>query len=279
MARKTSKQILKSVTSGKKALQDPKVVEKKNRRDLTKPIIGGKSNMEKEVYQVIDWMRDGLSNEWCTQKLRATINDKTGRVYSPRFVENIITAANQLINQWYRLQIHQIENIHVARYNQIVVQKLNKQYEFSENMPEWLRIKIISDDLMEALNAMRQKEVLLGMHRKSFKLTINTQNNININTPKKIDKGQIDLTKLTLEEQVELMNLIEASSRTEDEVYGVKLNAADKDKDIEQEVEVIINRNIDQIEPFSIPNKENKGSTLDDIKSLIQQRLIQSNQK
>jgi len=277
MAKKTSKQILKSVTSNRVGLQDPKVVEKKNRRDLSKTL-GPKPNMEREVYDVIDWMREGYSNEWCTQKLRQTINDKTGRVYSPRFVENIVTASNQLINQWYRSQIYQIENVHITRYNQIVVEKLNKKYDFSENMPEWLRVKLESDDLMEALNALKQKETLLGMHRKTFKLTINTQNNINIVGPKKVDKDKIDLTKLTLEEQIELMQLIEVSSRTEDEVFGVKLHSTDKEKDVEQEVEVIVNRNIDHIEPFSKPNPNNQGSTLDDIKTLIQQRLLQSSQ-
>lgn len=278
--KKTSKQILQQVTSGKKALQDPKIVEKKNRRDLTKPTIGGKSNMEKEVYQVIDWMKEGKSHEWCTEQLRNTINENTGRVYAPRFVENIITASSQLINLYYRSQIVQVEKIHIARYNQIIIDKLNKKYEFSERMPEWLCIKIVSDDLNEVLQAMKQKEVLLGMHRKTFKLTINTQNNINIsNSQPKAKPNQIDIEKLTLEEQIELMQLIELTSRSEDEVFGVQLRKAKTDQDETVEVVEVINDNIKHIEPFTKPEQNNQGSTLLDIKTTIQQRLLEAAKK
>lgn len=277
---KTSKQILEQVTSGRKSLQDPKIVERKNRRDIT-TTKGPKPMMEKEVYQVIDWMKEGKSHEWCTQQLRATINERTQRVYAPRFVENIITTAGQLLNMYYRSQIHKVEKVHIARYNQIIIDKLNKKYEFSERMPEWLCIKIVSDDLNEALQAMKQKEVLLGMHRKTFKLTINTQNNINItntNKPKQqLDK--IDIHNLSLEEQVELLSLIELTSRSDDEVYGVKLKTVEKHQDEVIEVAEVINENIKRIEPFTKPNQDNQGSTLIDIKSKIQQRLLEAAKK
>lgn len=276
--RKTSKQIIQSVTSGRKSLQDPKIVEKKNRRDL-KATKGPKPTMEKEVYQVIDWMREGKSNQWCTDQLKATINQRTGRVYAPRFVENIITAANQLINQWYRSQIFQVEKLHVARYNQIIVDTLNKKYEFSERMPEYLRIKLIADDLLDVLQAMKQKEVLLGMHRKTFKLTINTQNNINITSKSSVKKEDIDITKLSFEQQVELMNLIEVMSRSEDEVYGVQLKRIEKHQDEVEQVVEVINDNIKHIEPFVVQKQDNQGSTLNDIKSVIQQRLLEAAKK
>lgn len=277
MARKrTSKQILESVTSGRKTLTNPKIVIKKNRRSLENTK-GPKPLMEKEVYQVIDWMREGKSHQWCTDQLKQTINDKTGRVYAPRFVENIITAANQLINMWYRSQIHKIENIHIARYNHIIIDKLNKKYQFSERMPEWLCIKLQVDDLLDALQAMKQKEVLLGMHRKTFKLTFNTQNNFNIaSTVKKQPIPTIDVTKLTLEEQVELMQLIEITSRSEDEVYGVRLRDKQDDKDMLEGAVEVINNNIKDIESFTKPTDQNTGSTLIDIKTMIQQRLLQA---
>lgn len=276
---KTSKQILTSVISGRKALVDPKIVVKKNRRDLSKvKPTGNKPMMEKEVYDTIDWMREGKSHEWCTEQLRNTINPNTGRLYAPRFVENIITAANQLINLWYKSHIYKVEKLHVSRYNKIIIDKLNKKYSFNEGMPEWLMIKIQGDDLLEVLQAMKQKEMLVGMHRKSFKLTINTQNNINItsNKPKPKAAEKIDIEKLTLNEQVELLQLIALSSRDEDEMFGVKLREKSADNIEDAVVEEIVNNNIKDIEPFSIPIQDNQGSTLLDIRDKIQQRLLQA---
>lgn len=275
-SKKTSKQILEGVTSGKKALQNPNVVEKKNRRDLSSNTRGPKPLMEQEVYQTIDWMKQGQSTQWCTDMLKQTINQKTGRVYAPRFVENIITAANQLIEMYYRAQIYQVEQLHVTRYNQIIVDLLNKKYEFNEEMPEWLRIKLIADDLNDVLQSLKQKETLLGMHRKTFKLTINTQNNINFGQPKikPTQPAKLNLELLSLQDQVELLQLISITSRTDDEMYGVILSKTKADNDIDQTIEVIQNNNIEFIEPYQQPIIDNSGKTLSEIQNIIQQRLL-----
>lgn len=276
--RKTSKQILKGVTSGKKHLQDPKVVEKKNRRDLSKNRFGTDPQMEREVYKAIDWMREGKNIEWCTQELRRTINAKTGRVYAPRFVENIITAANQLIEMYYRSQIYQVEKVHIARYNKMIIDKLNRNYdeEFAYLIAEkpWVVEQIEQVDLMDVLQAMKQKEMLLGMHRKTFKVTINNQNNIFVQQPKAPPKPKLDISKLTLEEQVELLSLVQLTSRTEDEMHGVILSSPKLNDTIDIEAETIENDNVKYIEQFTKPKPSNESSTLFDIQTLIQKKLL-----
>jgi hypothetical protein len=277
---KTTKQILKTSTSGRKTLQDPKIVEAKNRPVLV-PVKGKFPLMEKEVYKVIDWMKEGRSTEWCTQELRNTVNERTKRLYAVRFVENIITTANQLLNLWYKEQIYKVEQVHAVRYNSIVVDKMNKDYTSllnNENISPFVVNKIIEMDLMDALQALRQKEVLLGLHRKTFKIVFNTQNNFigGAVTKPKQTKQSLDLDRLTLEEQVELLDLIAISSRSEDEVYGVKLRGVDG-KIIDEAVEVeVINDNIKRIEKFVKPNRTIVAPTLIDIKQTIQQRLLEA---
>jgi hypothetical protein len=245
------------------------------------PVKGKFPLMEKEVYKVIDWMKEGRSTEWCTQELRNTVNERTKRLYAVRFVENIITTANQLLNLWYKEQIYKVEQVHAVRYNSIVVDKMNKDYTSllnNENISPFVVNKIIEMDLMDALQALRQKEVLLGLHRKTFKIVFNTQNNFigGAVTKPKQTKQSLDLDRLTLEEQVELLDLIAISSRSEDEVYGVKLRGVDG-KIIDEAVEVeVINDNIKRIEKFVKPNRTIVAPTLIDIKQTIQQRLLEA---
>lgn len=272
--KKTAKQILASATDNRPFLQNPNIVDPKHRRDVYNtakktPL------MEKYVYMTIDWMREGKSIEWITSTLKQEKNERTERKLAPRFVENIITASNQLLTLWYHDQIYNVEKIHIARYNQIIIDKLNKKYNFNEGMPEWLCTKIICDDLMDVLQAMKQKETLLGMHRKSFKITINNQTNVVVNKDNKVQQGKIDIHNLTFDEQVELLQLIEITNRSEDELHGVILR--DKKKEIEaEEIEVeALPANVESMEILhNNSNQHNTGSTLSEIEKKIQERLV-----
>ena len=135
-------------------------------------------------------------------------------------------------------------------------------------------VEIETNDLFDVLQAMKQKETLLGMHRKTFRLVLNTQNNIHIAQPKKQAVPQIDITKLPLEEQVELMDMIQITARSESEMHGVILAQPKQQETIDTEVELIENNNIKRLEQFVKKDNSNAGSTLDDIQKRIQQKLI-----
>lgn len=281
MAKKrSSKQVLKNSTSGRKHLQDPSIVDPKKRRDLTQ-VKSQRPLMEKEVYKVIDWMREGRSNEWCTQALRETINERTNRVYAPRFVENIVTTAHQLIDMWYRNQIYQIEKIHICRYNKIIINRLNRNYDNYPSSKPWLATQAESADLNIALQALKQKETLLGMHRKTFRLIFNSQTNI-INgksTPKQ-KEPKINLDKLTLDEQIELLQLLDKTSKSENELFGVILKENKKIvEDISTEAETVETTNINYIEQFKPRESslsKNPPLTLEEIQRRLQQNSIKN---
>lgn len=277
MAKKvSSKKILKNSTSGRKHLQDPKIVEPKNRRDLTKTT-GPRPFMEQEVYFAIDCLRAGMDIETLTQLLCNKKNERTKRKYAPRFVENIITTANQLIQMWYRNQIYKVEKLHIMRYNAIIINELNKSFAHIEK--EWVAKKMESMALENVLQAMKQKETLLGMHRKTFRLIFNSQMNVFLdeaNGPKqaKDKKKSLNLELLSLEEKIELLHLIHKSSMTEDELSGVLLRVKEAEEDtIDVEAEIVQPANVERIEQFRKPDivAEEKGSMLED----IQRKLIE----
>lgn len=277
MAKKTSsKKILKNSTSGRKHLQDPAIVEPKNRRDLNK-VTGPRPFMEQEVYFAIDCIRAGMDIQDLTDLLCNKKNERTKRKYAPRFVENIVTTANQLIQMWYRNQIYKVEKLHIVRYNTIIINELNKSFAHIEK--EWIAKKMESMALENVLQAMKQKETLLGMHRKTFRLIFNSQMNVFLdeaNGPKqaKDKKKSINLELLNLEEKIELLHLINKSSMTEDELSGVLLRAKEVEEDtIDVEAEVVETANIEKIENYRKPEvvQEEKGSILED----IQRKLIE----
>lgn len=269
--KKTPQKIINNIVQSRGAhLKDPSIVEKNNRRDLSPFMnkLGRKPLMEKEVYRTIDWLREGRSTDWITEVLRNTINENTGRNYAPRFVENIITLANQLIKLYYYNQIYKVEQLHVARYNHIIVNKLNRDYSEIQ-APPWIIKGMQVEDLKDALQAMRQKEKLLGMHRNSFKITINNQNNIFIDDkPKKEKKPKFNVDNLTFNEQVELMELLNKASRTSDEIHGVLLKK-NKEKEVEDAEFEVINENIKHIEQYQDINQESRGLTLEEVKQNI----------
>lgn len=289
MAKKTSsKKVLKNSTSGRKNLQDPAIVEKKNRRDLSKSTSPLVPLMEKEVYKAIDWLREGKTTDAITNELRSTINPRTKRKYASRFVENIVTTANQLIQMWYRNQIYQIQHVHTTRYNKIIISRLNKTYGHIDK--PWIAIKAESMHLDEILQALKQKEVLLGMHRKTFRLIFNSQTNFYESERQKRDleknprekKKEINLDLLTFEEKVELLDLIRESTRTEDEIHGVILkNQITTQEVIEVEAEVVEPANVDKIERFISASKidDQKGSILFDIKKKLELKSAETNRK
>lgn len=274
--KKSSKQILKSATSGRKNLQDPAIVEKKNRRDLSK-VTGVAPLMEKEVYNAIDALRAGQDTDTITAALQNTINPRTKRKYAPRFVENIVTTANQLIQMWYRNQIYQIEQVHVTRYNRIIIDRLNKSYAHIEK--PWIAAKAESMHLEEILQAMKQKETLLGMHRKTFRLIFNSQINFYESERQKTisekeKKKSINLELLSFEEKIELLELIKLSSRTDDEIHGVILREKKiEEETIDIEAEVVEEANVAKIEQFVKEDKtaEKAGSILEE----IQRKLLE----
>lgn len=233
---------------GREALKDSKVVDPKNRptkEEIEKKGQGGvNGNMERLVYQAIDRIKSGLSIDACKELICEEINPNTKKPYHERFADEVALTANRLIKQDYDVQRSEVVSIHTQRYDKEIDNLLNFVAP-SYIWEDYKREEAKNIAYMNCLSVLHQKEELLGMHRKAFRLIINNEETTII----KNTKPNIDLLRLTLEEKVELNQLMEKSRRTEDEIGGVILRSeqANVIEDIEHEV-VEERLNIDRME-------------------------------
>lgn len=234
--------------SGREAIKDPKVVDPKKRptkEEIASKKAGGKDgNMERLVYQAIDRIKSGMSIDACRELICEEINPNTKRPYHERFADEVALTANRLIKQDYDIQRSEVISIHTQRYDKEIDELLHfvAPWYIEE---DYKREEAKNIAYMNCLGVLHQKEELLGMHRKAFRLIINNEETTVIRNT----KPNIDLSRLTLEEKVELNQLMEKSRRTEDEIGGVILRSeqAKVIEDVEHEV-VEEKLNIDRME-------------------------------
>ena len=250
---------------GREAIKDPKVVDPKNRptsEEIAKKGSGGVSgNMERLVYKTIDWIKSGLSIDACREMICEEINPNTKRPFHERFADMVVLTANKLVKKDYELQRTEVISLHMQRYDSEIQALLMYQAPPNERKP-WLEEEMNVAARMNCLGVLHQKEQLLGMHRKEFRIVINNEETIEVRD----QKTNIDLSKLSLEEKVELNELIEKSRQTEDEIGGVILRS-EQAKEIEDvEHEVISEKiNIDRMEnrePKVIEQPHPEGTAL-----------------
>lgn len=218
----------RSFRNGHSALEDPRIVDPRFRpspSEINKIGISGQtSNLEKEAYEVIDLIREGYSLEYCRGVLSKKINDKTKRPYSPRFIQTIVLKANKVIQQYHKAEQYKVHHLHINRYNAMIRRLLQKEFEINPEIP-WLARKLEIDALTEALLVMKQKEELLGIYRKSFKIEINNETNIQIVNGRSIVDG-LDIDLLETQELIELHELITImKTNVEEAPQGVLLTA------------------------------------------------------
>lgn len=258
---------IKKYKNGKEAIQDPAVVDPKNRRTVEEidNSRNRKSLLEPLCYKVIDWIKEGMSISNCKELLSQEINPRTKKPHHIRFVNEIVETANKLIKQDFSLQRSNVTGLHIQRYDKDIKALLN--INVSNYLP-YKQDEMKTEAFMRCLDVLQQKETLLGMHRKTFKLIINNESTIIV----KEKKIKLNITKLTLQEQIELNTLLEKSRRTDDELGGVILRRdieAEVVEDVEYEV-VEERKNVDRMENrnpkpllapqegFAMMNVENK---------------------
>lgn len=230
--------------SGRRAIKDYKVVDPKNRpteEEMSKKKGGRSGNMERLVYKTLDWIKEGIALDVCKEILTNEINPSTKRPYHIRFVNEIVHEANKLIKQSYNYHKTQIVSLHTKRYDKQIQELLNI------DVSRWEPYKQVGKKIeayMYLLDVLQQKETLLGMHRKSFKIVINNEQT----TVVRDKKPKIDISKLTLDEQIEFNTLLEKARRSEEDLISVILNDNANEVIEDVECEVVEKKNIDKME-------------------------------
>lgn len=269
--------------SGRKAIADPKVVDPKNRptkedREKHKP--PRDSQMETIVYEMIDLIKSGVSLDGCKSIFMERINPNTHRLFHERFLQDCVLRANKLIKQVYEINKTDLIGVHIQRYDQEVNRLLNiptpREEEYENIKHYWADFNRKCLSMSQCLDALQQKEKLLGIHTKSFKLIINNEEE----TIVREKKLKIDITLLTLEEKIELNSLLEKSRRTDDEIGGVILREKRDSvvEDVEHE-EISDRLNVDRMEnkqPLVIVEPNPEGLMLESIQDKMHKRLQQA---
>lgn len=233
--------------NSRKVIEDPNIVDPQNRppsEEVGKSVCGRIGNMERLVYETIDRIKSGTSLEVCREALLQQINPNTKKPFSTKFVTDVVLHANRLIKKHYEINTTDMISLHIKRYDE-EIQKLREYRARVDPTKPWLAKNKNVLARIQCLEVLQQKEELLGMHRKAFKVVINEEETTIVQE----QKGKIDVTRLTIDELIEFNTLIEKTRKTEDEISGVILRTRE-DRDIEDvEVETIKEKlNIDRME-------------------------------
>lgn len=276
-SRSTLEKLINS-TNGRKKLRNPKLVEKEHRNnDLSMYYNKKYPIFESQVYNIIDLMLEGHSSVQIEEKLKNTINPNTNKKFSQRLINQMMITSRALLDMYYRENLYNTKKLHIVRYNRMIVDLLNRDYDYILK-PHIKKLRQVND-LDNVLRALKQKETLLGMHRSTFRVVLNSQ----LNVLKREKEGQerkeirkkAEIENLTLEEQIELLELIKKARRTENEVSGVILREKKVVEEVVEDVEYEEVVNTDIIETYTPKQIEEKSTTLEK----LQRKLFEKSKK
>lgn len=203
------------------------------------------------VLEAIDLMKTGYSNAYIREHI---MTNKEGAV-SVAYIDSILSIANnEIVNSQFS-KSEEIIPLHINRYNRQIKRLLETKDgdDLLANADDEVvidpetyyklrdkKIRAFSD----CLDTMKLKEELLQFHHKDFVINYNLEEEVKI----KDSPLKINLDKLTLEEQVELYQLIKKARKSENELAQIILNTTTSEviEDITHE-EVVEKPNIDQI--------------------------------
>jgi hypothetical protein len=212
-----------------------------------------KETLQKQwVYVAVELMKEGRSVIYIKNHIAENKKGST----SISSLDKIIEHANALIRSEFSSKAKDIQVLHTRRYNENInnllkIEELNQDDIDSDKEGEityeaWLNSrnkKIKAYD--ECIKSMMQKENLLQMNSDSFVFEINEEVNVEV----KETKPKYDFSKLTLEEQVELYELVKLARVGDNEMHSIIERKRDEVVEtIDVVAEVVQTTNIDQIE-------------------------------
>lgn len=206
------------------------------------------------VLKTIEWMKEGYSPREVREKLQ---NEKDGSRSETAITAVISDANNEIVNGQFR-KASELALQHRQKYDTIIRHclatedgddKIDRGEKVDSDTYWKLREKKINA-YSACLLALYQKEDLLQFHNDNFQIDINEEETIQV----KEVKPKIDLSKLTLKEQVEIYYLMKKGRKDDNELLGITLNTVQAEQKVEdvEAVEVIEN-NVEKIKQEQLP--------------------------
>lgn len=193
---------------------------------------------------------------------------------SLQFLNECAEEAKAIIKKEFEIEKDFLVDIHILRYEELFDKAITPD---TSRIPVQYQNSFIAESYINALDVLAQKERSLGIHSKTFKVQINNF----LQQRKDNSKKTINFDVLSFKEQVELLNLIEAT-RISDIApqQGLSVSATvietSQKPTVQQTIEAPV-RNITDVTDVIAEEREKemikKGSTLFDIQNKIQNNL------
>ena len=157
------------------------------------------NKFEKEIIEVVDL----LKLKWTSFQIQDYLQGKYDLSESNRGL--IISDAIALIRQSFELEKTFLIDIHLLRYEEIFLENLNANL---DEVPVGYKKAMKCEHLITAMDTLFQKEKLLGIHTKAFKLKATESMLQRPDT-------EFDMTILTANERLELFSLLKKAKNVE----------------------------------------------------------------
>jgi hypothetical protein len=218
---------------------------------ILSPITMLKSDLDDPyVSSFLPFTSDLLQNNYSRDQIKRELlneSQQKGRTLVETELLTIINKSQRNLSEQYDKDREFVVSLHLARYNEEINKRMNVDVsEFNK-----FRAKEVKNySYLQALEALYQKEKVLGLHTKALQIKINNKNNVKV----KVYKKRYKMENLTLSELIEMNSLVEKCKKSEDQISEIIL----REKPVVQETEdieytEIINDNVKQIAEKVVP--------------------------
>lgn len=207
------------------------------------------------IYQAIDLFKEGLNKSM----VESILKEEDKRL-SDSVLNLIIIEAKNIIDDEYSKQSETIIGLHLTRYDNEINDLFNRDFSMLD-IRSVRKVQVAT--WMSILDTMFQKEKLLGLHNKKLIVRFNQKNT----TIVKSTNERYDLSKLTLQEKVDFLSLINKAKKDSNELFGVLSNRKSEDQIVEdiqhEEIDQPNISKIEQIQPEVEPDPPTNTALID----------------
>ncbi len=221
---------------------------------------------EDEVFEIANFLRQKFTSEEIRQRLSIEFKHISHHLFN-----SLISQANSIVKREFEQEKSYLLDIHLVRYEQIYQQNFKPDLEY---VPPQYRKAVMCEHHITAMETLFQKEKLLGVHTKKFKLQANKSVFQRTDT-------DFDFTKLSSKERLEVLRLLEKSkiklelvrpSIAEDQIDSISLSIEEKvlnESPIKQAIQTDIRAE------NSLLEQQSKGKALFEVQETIKKTLEQ----
>lgn len=190
------------------------------KRFVEKDGLISKDALIKYVDEVIVLMKQRKTSTQITEYLTSKYN------LSLIAIHNIVSDANSIIRKEFESEKSLLLDLHLLRYEEIFIENFNVDL---TDVPAGYKKAVKCEHLITAMDTLFQKERLLGVHTKNFKLKIS-------NSVLEKKEVEFDITKISREERLEMFSLLNKAKVKENFIQPISPNSNPLNIDLKKNI-------------------------------------------